>query len=74
MTRIPLSDRKCPYCGAQLDTAPTRKKKKCPSCSRYVYARRVASDWQFYLVTEDEVHPIEDEWRAEFLKVFIAIK
>ncbi len=34
MTRIPISDRKCPYCGVPLDRVPTRKKRECPSRAR----------------------------------------
>lgn len=38
---------KCPYCKAELQPVPTRKK-KCPHCSQYIYVR------QKELLTEDD--------------------
>ena len=70
MTRIPLSDCKCPYCGVQFQTAASRVK-KCPSCEQKVYIRRAYSDRQRYLVTEDELPAIENEWAELYARIYM---
>jgi hypothetical protein len=53
----------CPYCGAALDKFPGRKK-KCPTCSKYIYVRTRPSDRRKVLVTEDEATEIEIQYDA----------
>lgn len=61
MTRINISECTCPACGIKLDIPPSRKK-KCPSCKQFMYVRTAPVDRNQYLVTEDEIAKIEQEW------------
>jgi len=67
MPRVPISECRCPYCGAPLKGTPVRKK-KCPQCGQTVYVREVCSDRQKYLVTEDELEKVEKEWKESWVK------
>jgi ssDNA-binding Zn-finger/Zn-ribbon topoisomerase 1 len=53
----------CPYCNAQLDSMPTRKK-KCPSCNNWIFTRIRPSDRQRILVTESGAKVIDQEIQA----------
>ena len=50
----------CPYCNALLERMPERKK-KCPSCGRYIYVKTRPSDRLRVLVTEEGAKQIEAE-------------
>ena len=50
----------CPYCNAQLDSMPTRKK-KCPSCGKFILVRTRLPDRERVLVTEEGARQIEEE-------------
>jgi ssDNA-binding Zn-finger/Zn-ribbon topoisomerase 1 len=51
----------CPYCGIKLNPIPQRKK-KCPSCSKFIYVKRRLNEEVRRLVTEDDAKFIEQEW------------
>lgn len=63
MTRVPISNCTCPYCGTKLETLPSRKK-QCTFCKQYIYVR-TTTDRNRYLVTEDELEAIEREWEGQ---------
>jgi len=66
-------DAVCPYCNNMLDKKPGRKK-KCPSCDNFIYARTRPKDGKKVLVTKDQTEVIEEQWsivkgtHAEFLE------
>jgi len=61
--QIGTTEPRCPYCSAELDKMPGRKK-KCPSCEQYIYVRTRPSDRQRVLVTEIQAAEIEKQWAA----------
>jgi len=63
----------CPYCNAQLDSMPTRKK-KCPSCGKFILVRTRPSDRQRVLVTEEGARQFEEEREGIRIKKAEAIK
>ncbi len=54
-------DDKCPYCGFVFDPIPQRKK-KCPSCGEFVYAKRRPRSNEKELVTGEVAKIIDKEW------------
>jgi len=54
---IPL----CPYCKQALEQRPQRKK-KCPFCKNFIYARTLPSTRAKVLATEAEAKKIDAEW------------
>jgi DNA-directed RNA polymerase subunit RPC12/RpoP len=61
--QIGTTEPRCPYCSAELDKMPGRKK-KCPACEHYIYVRTRPSDRQRVLVTEIQAAEIEAQWAA----------
>ena len=51
----------CPYCNQVLKKKPGRKK-KCPSCSQFIYVRTRPSDKKQVLATEAQAEQIEEQW------------
>jgi len=60
MTRVLISKSTCPYCGIKLEKTPSWKS-RCISCGKLMYVRTTI-DRNRYLVTEDEVKRIKQEW------------
>jgi len=60
-TEIGNVDPFCPYCDIELDKMPGRKK-KCPSCGKFIYVRTRPSDRQKILIREDQIETIETQW------------
>lgn len=66
-TEIPRVGNKepvCPYCSSTLDKMPGRKK-KCPSCSQFMYVRTCPDERVKILVREDQIELIEEKWAIE---------
>ena len=61
MTRTPVSESSCPYCGVVLAKSPTRKQ-RCPACKQIMYVRLGLKNI-CYTVTEDEARKIKRERR-----------
>jgi len=51
----------CPYCEADLEKMPGRKK-KCPNCGEFIYVRTRPSDKKKILIREDQILIIEELW------------
>ena len=51
----------CPYCKKILEQTP-KQKKRCPSCSNFIFVRTLPLTHQKVLVTEDEAKKIDKEW------------
>lgn len=51
----------CPYCQKELTQIPQRKK-KCPFCKNYIFAKHRPNSKIKELVTEEEAKRIEIEW------------
>jgi len=51
----------CPYCNKILEEFP-QKKKKCRYCGNYIFVRKRPADRKKYLIREDEIKKIEEEW------------
>lgn len=62
---------KCPYCNAPLNPVPQRKK-KCPSCGKFIFVRTRPSDRQRVLVTEEGAKRIDEEETAAIQKEMAA--
>ena len=59
--KLEIVNTKCPYCDAELNPVPQRKK-KCPSCGQYIYVKTRPSDRLRVLATEEGARQIEAEW------------
>ena len=63
----------CPYCNKTLEKKPGRKK-KCPSCSNFIYVRTRPKDGKRVLITKDQIEVLEEQWsivkgmHAQFLE------
>ena len=53
----------CPYCGTTLQKRPERKK-KCPSCSNFIFVKTLPTSREKVLVTESQAEEIEKQWSA----------
>lgn len=51
----------CPYCDAQLEKKPGRKK-KCPDCGNFIYVRMRPQDRERVLLREDQLILLEEQW------------
>ncbi len=56
--------KQCPHCEKVLDKIPG-KKKKCSFCSEYIYVRTRPGEKGRFLVKEDEIDKIDEEWAIE---------
>ena len=56
-----MVDANCPYCNVKLEKQPGRKK-KCPSCSNYIYVRTRPQDREKVLLREDQLIALEEQW------------
>lgn len=54
----------CPYCGEPLEKFPKRKK-KCPSCKETIFLKRLPSEKEKSLVTEERASEIEKIWEVQ---------
>ncbi|WP_139172592.1 hypothetical protein [Onishia taeanensis] len=54
----------CPHCSIALDKMPGRKK-KCPSCSEFIFVRTCPEERVKVLVREDQIELIEKKWAIE---------
>ena len=53
----------CPYCNIILEKRPERKK-KCPSCGKYIFVKTLPTTREKVLVTESQAEEIEQQWKS----------
>ena len=61
LKEIGVVDPICPYCGNALEKMPGRKK-KCPSCSNFIFVRTRPLDEKRVLIREDQKEEMEEQW------------
>lgn len=61
LKEIGVMDPICPYCGNVLEKMPGRKK-KCPSCSNFIFVRTRPLDGKRVLIREDQKEEMEEQW------------
>lgn len=55
----------CPYCGAHLEKMPERKK-KCPHCGKYIFARTRPFDRKRVLIKEEQIGDVKEQWEIKY--------
>ncbi len=58
---------KCPYCDAELEGIPQRKK-KCSLCNNYIYVRTSPGSKEKKLVTKEQAEDIDKEYKKLHFK------
>jgi hypothetical protein len=61
LSQIGSLDSACPHCRHPLKPRPKRKK-KCPKCGEYMFARTRPTDNEQILVTAAQAEQIEEQW------------
>lgn len=56
-----MSTVNCPYCHAELNKMPQRKR-KCPACGKPIYVKKTPTHREKQLFTEEQAIEIEAEW------------